>query len=64
MYTKKMHDEIKYIANEHFGDEIFDANGMSMGRIFTFAAVHELTERIEELESDVEYYKSECLNRT
>jgi len=64
MHTKKMHNEIKHIANENYGEEIFNADGFSMGRVFTFAAVHELTERIEELESDVEYYKSECLNRT
>jgi len=64
MYTKRMHDVIKDISNKHYGEEIFDADGISMGRTFTFGAVNELIYQIEALEEDVEYYKSECLNRT
>lgn len=54
MYTHGMHTEIKEICKRNYGFSLLHENGWPMGRTFTFAAVFELIEKIEELEQEVE----------
>ena len=62
MYTKKMHERIRKLTEVYYGFGLRDETGMfSFGKELTFADISELLDKIEDLELDVEYYKSECL---
>jgi len=63
MYTKRMHERIRVFCSRHYAEKLLLEDG-GIQRELTVSDVEELLEKINELEEDVEYYKSECLNRS
>lgn len=56
MYTDRMRVEIKKICEKNYGKSLQDESGFPLGRLFTFSALLELVERIEELEEEIKCY--------
>lgn len=53
MYTSAMNTTIKEICKKNYGFSLFHENEWFLGRTFTFAAVLELIEKIEDLEQHI-----------
>lgn len=59
MYTERMHKRLREIVEKHYGEEIRDGNGSSLGRAMSFSDVSDLLDEIERIQkgTSIDYDK-------